>query len=466
MWIASALNPSGRQNPVSREKKLNRIGQQAEPMYRPSLPNTKVKYKEMEILLTSIGVGFILSAVSRPVTSDITVFSNARSYAIYFLCMVAMGYAANAREEILKEIFTGYDGKIPPNYDNDTPVNSSVQLYIISIDSINEAKMDFSMSFFLRQRWIDNRMNYTPTFNMTRLELDTRRMADVWVPDLYFVNEKKADVHDVTVPNKLMHIYPNGLIVYSMRVTGVFTCNMDLQKYPLDDQTCKIDMESYGYSTETLVMRWHPSPVETSEGLQLPQFELQNITEYICDVTYAGVTYTCLRLEFKLHRTLGFYIIQVYVPSCLIVILSWVSFWLNVDSTPARISLGLLTVLTMTTQSSGAKASLPRVSYVKAIDIWMSTCLLFVFAALIEFAYVNVLARVEQRRGRSVTSQLNETKEDQEDEKESGKLWCFRNLEDRERARLVDKISRVVFPAVFIVFNIIYWLVYVFWEPD
>lgn len=54
----------------------------------------------------------------------------------------------------------------------------------------------------------------------------------------------------------------------------------------------------------------------------------------------------------------------------------------------------------------------------------------------------------------------------QEDEKESGKLWCFRNLEDRERARLVDKISRVVFPAVFIVFNIIYWLVYVFWEPD
>jgi hypothetical protein len=83
-----------------------------------------------------------------------------------------------------------------------------------------------------------------------------------------------------------------------------------------------------------------------------------------------------------------------------------------VDSTPARISLGLLTVLTMTTQSSGAKASLPRVSYVKAIDIWMSTCLFFVFAALIEFAYVNVLARVEQRRGRSVMSNLNETKDD------------------------------------------------------
>lgn len=96
-------------------------------------------------------------------------------------------------------------------------------------------------------------------------------------------------------------------------------------------------------------------------------------------VSFLSVTYTCLKLELFLHRNLGYYIIQVYIPSFLIVILSWVSFWLNVDSTPARISLGLLTVLIITTQSQGAKASLTRVSYVKAVDIWISTCLFFVF---------------------------------------------------------------------------------------
>lgn len=57
----------------------------------------------------------------------------------------------------------------------------------------------------------------------------------------------------------------------------------------------------------------------------------------------------------------------------------------------------------MTTQSSGARASLPKVSYVKAIDVWMAMCLLFVFAALVEFAYVNVLARVERRRQASMS---------------------------------------------------------------
>ena len=85
------------------------------------------------------------------------------------------------------------------------------------------------------------------------------------------------------------------------------------------------------------------------------------------------------------------------MPSILIVILSWVSFWLNIDATPARVSLGLLTVLTMTTASTGANASLPRVSYIKAIDVWMSMCLIFVFTALLEFAVVNVISRSGKR---------------------------------------------------------------------
>ena len=54
---------------------------------------------------------------------------------------------------------------------------------------------------------------------------------------------------------------------------------------------------------------------------------------------------------------------------------------------------GLLTVLTMTTQSSGVSQRLPKVSYIKAIDVWMSTGMLFVSGALIEYSLVNVYAR-------------------------------------------------------------------------
>ena len=83
----------------------------------------------------------------------------------------------------------------------------------------------------------------------------------------------------------------------------------------------------------------------------------------------------------------------MYLPSMLVVIVSWISFWLNIEAVPARISLGIITVLTISTHSSSITATLPKVSYVKAIDIWLAVCMVFVFCALLEYAAVNVLSR-------------------------------------------------------------------------
>lgn len=58
-------------------------------------------------------------------------------------------------------------------------------------------------------------------------------------------------------------------------------------------------------------------------------------------------------------------------------------------ATSARVALGITTVLTMTTISTGVRSSLPRISYVKAIDIYLVMCFVFVFAALLEYAAVN-----------------------------------------------------------------------------
>ena len=77
---------------------------------------------------------------------------------------------------------------------------------------------EFSVDIVLRQWWTDRRLNYENyDTNATRLELDTRLLADVWQPDLYFKNEKKGSLHTITNTNKLMHIYRNGTVIFSMR---------------------------------------------------------------------------------------------------------------------------------------------------------------------------------------------------------------------------------------------------------
>lgn len=47
-----------------------------------------------------------------------------------------------------------------------------------------------------------------------------------------------------------------------------------------------------------------------------------------------------LSLHFHLRRNRGVYIIQSYVPSILLVAMSWVSFWISQSAVPARVSLG------------------------------------------------------------------------------------------------------------------------------
>jgi hypothetical protein len=59
----------------------------------------------------------------------------------------------------------------------------------------------------------------------------------------------------------------------------------------------------------------------------------------------------------------------------------------------------------MTTISTGVRSSLPRISYVKAIDIYFVMCFVFVFAALLEYAAVNytywgALAKKKSKRTR------------------------------------------------------------------
>jgi gamma-aminobutyric acid receptor subunit beta len=59
----------------------------------------------------------------------------------------------------------------------------------------------------------------------------------------------------------------------------------------------------------------------------------------------------------------------------------------------------------MTTISTGVRSSLPRISYVKAIDIYLLMCFVFVFAALLEYAAVNYLywgARAKRRKRKSL----------------------------------------------------------------
>lgn len=52
---------------------------------------------------------------------------------------------------------------------------------------------------------------------------------------------------------------------------------------------------------------------------------------------------------------------------------------------------GITTVLTMTTINTHLRETLPKIPYVKAIDMYLMGCFVFVFLALLEYAFVNYI---------------------------------------------------------------------------
>ncbi|KAL8180686.1 UNVERIFIED_CONTAM: Gamma-aminobutyric acid receptor subunit alpha-3 [Gekko kuhli] len=224
--------------------------------------------------------------------------------------------------------------------------------------------------------------------------------------------------------------------------------------------------------------------------------------------TSPGV-YVMMITYFHLKRKIGYFVIQTYLPCIMTVILSQVSFWLNRESVPARTVFGVTTVLTMTTLSISARNSLPKVAYATAMDWFIAVCYAFVFSALIEFAAVNyftkrswawdgkkVLEAQELKKKEPVTLAkktnntynivgttyaLNITKEPglptiaksaaattttpaaivvppkvpRMEEKPPENKKTYNSVSK------VDKMSRIVFPVLFAIFNMVYWATYV-----
>ncbi|XP_071087615.1 glycine receptor subunit alpha-2-like isoform X1 [Haliotis cracherodii] len=370
---------------------------------------------------------------------------------------------AQSRTDFIKALLEDYDNRVTPTFDEGTPTEVDVSLFINNIDSISEQTMEFSLNAFVVQEWKDKRLEFLGLIDAEYLELDTKLMDGVWVPDLYFSNEKRASFHSVTVPNKMLHLYSDGHVVYKLRVSLTASCPMQLQKYPMDSQMCSLLVQSFAFSKRSLMFKWKDEdPVKRRLKLQLPQFSLSDIETRNCTEEDENGNFTCIAVDFHLQRNIGFYMIQIYIPSMLIVLLSWVSFWLNVDAVPARISLGILTVLTMTTQKSMAISSLPRVSYVKAIDVWMAACLCFVFASLLEFALVNVMDRRQVKRRQApkdISLDIVEKSPLRQGNSEPVSKWV-QDPSGAARAKNVDNVSRVFFPGAFIVFCAVYWMAY------
>ncbi|XP_076295025.1 GABA-gated ion channel isoform X1 [Lasioglossum baleicum] len=295
--------------------------------------------------------------------------------------------------ELLDNLLRGYDNSVRPDFGG-PPATVEVDIMVRSMGPISEVDMTYSMDCYFRQSWVDRRLAFQG--GKETLALSISMLARIWKPDTYFYNGKHSYLHTITSPNKFVRLYQDGRVLYSSRLTIKAGCPMNLENFPMDTQRCPLQFGSFGYTKRDVIYKWNSArQVAIAEDMKLSQFDLvaNPTANYSASPTLPQADYSMLLVYFHLQRHMGNFLIQVYGPCVLLVVLSWVSFWLNREATADRVSLGITTVLTMTFLGLEARTDLPKVPYPTALDFFVFLSFAFIFATIIQFAVVHYFTK-------------------------------------------------------------------------
>ncbi|XP_058127145.1 gamma-aminobutyric acid receptor subunit alpha-6 [Anopheles coustani] len=294
---------------------------------------------------------------------------------------------------ILENLLKRYENSQIPTHGQGVPTVVQTNILIRSMGPVSELDMDYSMDCYFRQYWRDKRLSFHGPIKS--LSLSIKMLERIWRPDTYFYNGKHSHVHTITVPNKLLRLSQDGEILYSMRLTIKASCLMELRSFPMDRQSCPLVLGSYAYSRQQLVYQWKDEDsVNFVPGMALSQFDLISFGQMNYTFIRREGEFTVLHVSFNLQRHTGYFLIQVYVPCILIVVLSWVSFWIHREATSDRVGLGITTVLTLSTISLDSRTDLPKVRYATALDWFLLMSFFYCIATLLEFAGVHYFTKV------------------------------------------------------------------------
>lgn len=111
-------------------------------------------------------------------------------------------------------------------------------------------------------------------------------------------------------------------------------------------------------------------------------------THCIFDSFLFSGSFDSLKATFTLKRRTTYFIFQLYIPSAFVVFLSWLSFWVDRHAVPARISLVITCILSTMFLFESTNSSLPRISYLKAVDHYLITSFVFIVSCMVEYVCV------------------------------------------------------------------------------
>ena len=284
------------------------------------------------------------------------------------------------------QAFSANENLIPPIVDG--PVKITAHLHINKIYNINTVDETYQIDGYLEYSWMDEQFKISDgdSVSGSRIYENDKAMelinTKMWFPAFELINVQG----NAEIPNIGLEIYPNGKIIYEVRFFGIFSNYMDFRNFPFDSQKFNIQIEAFSYDSSQLIFVNPDMFLDNSNDSFSEKWEILKMTPSVSEQVYPeenseDEVFSRVVFEIDAKRMTGYYLWQVLFPLFIIIMASFVIFWIKDFGT--QIGIGFTLMLTVVAFNFYSTSILPKLSYQTFIETIIIVGYVFIFLGII-----------------------------------------------------------------------------------
>jgi len=253
------------------------------------------------------------------------------------------------------------------------PIDVGIGLVLEQIIEVDQQSEFFTTVANLQMEWRDPSLAFNPedcncdfkVFSEDQFQdYFLSYVNSIW-PDFTFRNQQG----NRWAQNRNVILFHDGRAVYSERFTTDFQVDFDFRQFPFDTQEFFIRIDSifpeefYKYFNMEQVSR-----VSTDTGED--EFILEELSVEISNASTSNGIVSSYIFSFEAPRHLSYYIFRIFVPILLIILISWVTFFLK--NYTHRIEVASANLLLFIAFSFSLADNYPRLGYLTFLDAVMA----------------------------------------------------------------------------------------------
>lgn len=261
------------------------------------------------------------------------------------------------------------------------PIEVGIGLVLEQIIEVNQQSEFFTTVVNLRLQWTDPSLAFNPEDCHCDFKIYSEEQFNEFLstanskwPDFSFKNQQG----NRWIQNRNAIVFHDGSAVYSEQFTTDFQVDFDFRQYPFDTQEFIIRIDSilpeefYRYANLEQVS-------SIGENTGEDEFILEDLSVEISQIPTSNGIVSSYIFSFEAPRHLSYYIFRIFVPILLIILISWVTFFLK--NYTHRIEVASANLLLFIAFSFSLADNYPRLGYLTFLDAVMA--IMFIINALV-----------------------------------------------------------------------------------